>query len=268
MTIVTKNRGSYTQESEFELDRFKEYFFEIVEDSGHEQDPQVMNSVLEDTIAFVQGFPKVDADKLTTYIINHLYEKFGTQNPEVKWVVASALRRKLYKQVSVTRGFDYKDGYGSFYQLVKLCVERGMYHIDLLSEYTKEEIVAIGNMIVPERDKLLDNAGIELLADKYLQRNYNNKILELPQERFIVAIMYAHIQEPKHKRLGYIKEAYDHISNHLYGFATPIAMNAGRSSGSLASCQIVTAQDDLKSIFHVNSQVATFSQNGSGLGRP
>lgn len=266
MTIITKDRGSYVQESEFDIERFAKYFWDIVEDTGHSHNKELLQEALDKTVEFIQGFQKVKADKLSEYIIRHVNEYISTSNPDIKWVVSSATRRDLYKKVSITRGFDYKKGYGSLYQLIKLGVERGMYDESLIEQFTEDEINAVGNMIKPEMDKLIDNAGIELLADKYLQRNYKGKILELPQERYMIAIMYLLKDEPTDKRMGYIEEAYEYISNQLIGLATPTLSNGGKAQGSLASCQILTMDDNLKSIMNTASDTATFSQNGSGIG--
>lgn len=266
MTIITKDRGSYVQETEFELERFAKYFWDIVEDTGHSHNKEVLQEALNKTVEFVQGFPKVKADKLSEYIIRHVNDYISTSNPDIKWVVSSAFRRNLYKKVSITRGFDYKKGYGNLYQLIKLGVERGHYDESLINQFTEDEINSIGNMINPEMDKLIDNAGIELLADKYLQRNYNGKILELPQERFMIATMYLLKDEPKNKRLEYIEEAYEYISNQLIGLSTPTLMSSGRAQGSLSSCHVLTMGDDLVSIFDTNKDTARFSQAGAGLG--
>lgn len=266
MTIITKDRGSYIQETEFNLERFNKYFWDIVDDTGHTHNKDVLQEALGKTVEFIESFPKVKAEKLSEYIIRHVNEYITTSTPDIKWVVASAFRRNLYKTVSITRGFDYKKGYGNLYQLVKLGVERGMYHEDLILQFTEDEIEAIGNMIIPEKDKLLDNAGIELLADKYLCKNYNSKILELPQERFMIAVMYLLKDEKKHLRLKFIQEAYTYISNQLIGLATPSLMSSGRSQGSLSSCHVLTMDDDLISIFDTNKDTALFSQAGAGIG--
>src|SRR5699024_4680787 len=60
--------------------------------------------------------------------------------------------------------------------------------------------------------------------------------------------------------------AYWALSNLYMTVATPTMNNAGKSHGQLSSCFIDTVDDDLRSIYDVNTDVAQLSKNGGGIG--
>lgn len=267
-TIIYKDRKSYIQEHEFNLARFNRYFQELVDDIPEDVTiPQdVVDKVFNETVEFITSFERVQADKLVDYIIRVVNDNIDTTRPELKWLSASASRRQLYKWVGMNRGFDYKKGYGDFYQLIKMGVEKGIYHEDLIKLYTEEEINKIGKMIDPKRDKLLDIAGITLLRANYLKKDYNGYPIELPQERYLTTAMFLMKDEDKKKRMKLIEESYWVSSNHFIGLATPTLISGGTPKGSLSSCQIITMGDDLINIFDVMKETARFSQAGAGVG--
>lgn len=266
MTIITKDRGSYIQKTEFTRERFTRYFYQIVEDTGRTHDATLLEGILNKTIDFIEGFEEVQANKLCEYILRYTNEAISTSNPDLKWVAASAIRRQLYKDVSKLRGFNYKKGYGNFHSLIIMGVESGLYDQTLINKYSQEEIEAIGAMIDPSLDKEFDYAGLDLLMDKYLIKNYDGAIVELPQERYAVVAMTLMQDEPKDKRMEYIGKAYKYVSNKLIGLATPTLMNTGKPQGSFSSCHVLTMDDDLVSIFDTNKDTARFSQAGAGIG--
>jgi ribonucleoside-diphosphate reductase alpha chain len=76
-----------------------------------------------------------------------------------------------------------------------------------------------------------------------------------------------HIMMPEtENRLEKVKELYWAVSNKYLTLATPTLMNAGRVTGGLSSCFVVTTGDSLREIYDDNTDVATFSKNGAGLG--
>jgi ribonucleoside-diphosphate reductase alpha chain len=67
-------------------------------------------------------------------------------------------------------------------------------------------------------------------------------------------------------RLDRVKEAYWALSNLYMTVATPTLANAGKSYGQLSSCFIDTVDDSLRGIFDSNTDAATVSKGGGGLG--
>ncbi|UGO49203.1 ribonucleoside-diphosphate reductase alpha [Bacillus phage vB_BanH_Emiliahah] len=268
MTIITKDRGSYTQEKPFDPQRFYNFIQELYEETSNKEkiDKKIIDDIYKEVLDFIQSKSKVEAVRLFDYIIRETNTRITAKTPELTYFSAAVYRRFLYKQASKLRGFDYKKGYGDYYTFVREQVEAGTYSEQLLEAYSEDELKEIGNIIDKEKDKLFSYSGLQALAATYLVKNEDKEVVELPQERFLSAIIYMLKDKPKEKRLTFIKAAYGVVSNHLIGLATPTLKNAGTPHGSLSSCHILTMDDDLKSIFRVIEQAARFSQNGSGLG--
>ncbi|MFS0643841.1 ribonucleoside-diphosphate reductase subunit alpha [Siminovitchia sp. 179-K 8D1 HS] len=266
MTIITKDRKSHIQKSEFMEERFDRFFNEIIIDSEKQYDKELLKTIRDNVFDYVYSREELEADRLFDLIIRYSNDCISPKHPDFTYLSASALRRKLYKQASKNRGFDYKQGYGDYYSFVVQMVEQGIYDESLLEKYTEQEIRKAGRMIDKNKDKKFSYAGLYMLVNSYLKKGYNGEILELPQERFLSTALYLMKDEVKSRRMKHVEESYWALSNHYIGLATPTLMNAGSPHGTLSSCHIVTPDDDLISIMKSLEQTARFSQNGAGIG--
>lgn len=191
------------------------------------------------------------------------------ETPEWKFAAARALLTTLYKKAAVNRRYKaYSDRpYGAFYPLISDLVQRGIYRKELTSAYTREQIEELGECIEYERDLLFDYIGLLTLAERYLTTDFDGRIMELPQERYMVIAMFLMQNEPEDKRLDLVKEAYWAMSNLYMTVATPTLSNAGKATGGqLSSCFIDTVDDSLEGIFDSNTDVARLSKMGGGIG--
>src|ERR1700680_653261 len=111
-------------------------------------------------------------------------EKVGPHS--IKWdAVASKLYLyNLIKEAGLNRGYKGYQ-YGSFYDLILMLTEKGLYNKDILEIYSKEEIDELEIYIKYDRDFLFPYAGIKLLSERYLIKGFNQEVLELPQELFM-----------------------------------------------------------------------------------
>ncbi|MFP7484475.1 ribonucleoside-diphosphate reductase subunit alpha [Priestia filamentosa] len=217
----------------------------------------------------VQGvftLQKVTRDRLSNLLILSALERINTLEPDWTYVAASVLLDKLYGNAAENRGYQADEKYGSLYHLIETLTNTGIFSPALLSSYTKEEIEKIQSFISQERDELFTYIGLLTLSDRYLAQTHDRKTMELPQERFLIIAMTLMQNEPKEKRLALIEEAYWALSNLYMTVATPTLANAGKTYGQLSSCFIDTVEDDLRSIYDSNTDVATLSKHGGGIG--
>ncbi|WJQ11453.1 ribonucleoside-diphosphate reductase subunit alpha [Geobacillus stearothermophilus] len=188
------------------------------------------------------------------------------EEPDWTFVCARLYLRQLYREAARQRGYDERERYGDFYSLLVALTEQGVYSPFLLERYTKEEVDAIGAFLDPEKDKLFTYIGLRTLADRYLARDYERRLYELPQERFLVIAMTLMANEPPKRRLELVKEAYWALSNLYMTVATPTLANAGKSYGQLSSCFVDTVDDSLQGIYDSNTDIANLSKSGGGIG--
>lgn len=211
----------------------------------------------------------VTAEEITQAFIMSSLELVTKEEPEWKYAAARSLLTSLYKQAAINRGYKSygEEPYGSFYQLISELVNKGIFREELMSCYTKAQIEELGDIIDPSRDLLFDYIGLLTLQERYLATDFDKRIMELPQERYMVIAMFLMHQEPQEKRMDLVKEAYWAMSNIYMTAATPTLSNAGKASaGQLSSCFIDTVDDSIEGIFDSNTDVARLSKMGGGIG--
>ena len=231
-----------------------------------------MELELDAKIQFRDGITTKEIQEL---LIRTAAEKISPERPQWQYVAARLLLYDLYKEVGHLRGYKVKDKINgkykpynpeSFYRLVKTYAERGIYGEYLLQEYTEEEFNELARYIDPDRDLLFNYTGIKVLADRYLVRDEEGRIIELPQEMYMLVAMTLAIPEKREERIKYAKLFYDMLSKHEISLATPTLMNARRTHTQLSSCFVLTVDDDLYDIFDNVQKAGQISKFAGGLG--
>ncbi|MFC4386789.1 ribonucleoside-diphosphate reductase subunit alpha [Gracilibacillus marinus] len=192
--------------------------------------------------------------------------RISMDQPKWTFVAAHFHLTQLYEEAAKNRNYHASNKYGNLYQLLQALTEKGIYNAELLASYSEEEVNELEKAIVPERDELFNYIGLFLLADRYLARDHNRNLYELPQERFMVIAMTLMKNEAKEQRVALIKEAYWALSHLYMTVATPTLSNAGKSYGQLSSCFIDTVDDSLDGIYLNNWDIARLSKDGGGIG--
>ncbi|MCS7263193.1 MAG: ribonucleoside-diphosphate reductase subunit alpha [Aquificaceae bacterium] len=235
-------------------------------------DVDPMELELDAQIQFRDGISTKEIQQL---LIRTAAEKVSPQTPQWQYVAARLLLYDLYKEVGHIRGYEVKDKINgkykpynpdSFHKLVETYAGRGIYGEYLLKEYTEQDFSQLAHYIEPERDLLFNYTGIKVLADRYLVRDEEGSIVELPQEMYMLIAMTLAIPEEKEKRLHYAKLFYDLMSSHQVSLATPTLMNARRTHTQLSSCFVLTVEDDLYDIFDNVQKAGQISKFAGGLG--
>ncbi|GAA0286768.1 ribonucleoside-diphosphate reductase alpha chain [Gracilibacillus halotolerans] len=214
---------------------------------------------------------KIDAsikspEEKTQEALFYSLNRIAMDEPNWTFTAAHLHLTQLYQEAAKNRGFSAEDKYGSLYELVHTLTKVGIYSPALLEQYTKEEMDELQKAIEPDRDKKFNYIGLFLLADRYLARDHERNLYELPQERFMIIAMTLMQEEDKKKRIDLIKEAYWAMSNLYMTVATPTLSNAGKSYGQLSSCFIDTVDDSLDGIYLNNWDIARLSKDGGGIG--
>ncbi|MBH0174671.1 ribonucleoside-diphosphate reductase subunit alpha [Fictibacillus sp. 23RED33] len=231
----------------------------------------------------VENFPNIqaetflkNAEKMETHtgVSSSLYRQLimealnglNAEEPQWTFVASQIYLKELYEEVMINRAEAEKRPYTNLYGLISKLVSLNIYDDTILSAYSKEELENAENMIDPTRDKLFTYIGLKTLADRYLAKGFNHEIYELPQERWMLIALFLMRDENPSNRLQLVEEAYWALSNLYMTVATPTLANAGKSYGQLSSCFIDTIDDSLRGIFDSNTDAATVSKGGGGLG--
>ena len=185
-------------------------------------------------------------------------------NPDWQFVAARLFLFDLYKEAAIQRRYK-AFGYGNFSNLIHMLVDKKKYADFFVTDYTEDELQELGDYIKPKRDYLFNYEGLKLLADRYLVRGFNKEVYELPQERFMAIAMHLALVEGKNK-VAYAKKFYDLMSELKMTTATPTLANAGTPFHQLSSCFVAGVDDNLWSIYDVNSKFSRVSKHGGALG--
>ena len=97
-------------------------------------------------------------------------------------------------------------GLKTFYRKVKYMTEEGLYGDYILQNYSEEEINEAATFIDPERNKLLNYSGLDLLLKRYVIKNYSGKVIERVQEMFLGIAL--HLAMPERRRSSYVGTSY------------------------------------------------------------
>jgi ribonucleoside-diphosphate reductase alpha chain len=204
--------------------------------------------------------------EINEQVMHFALNRISMDQPNWTFVAAQAYLNELYDLAAKNRRYERSQKYGNFYVLLKILTEKGIYSADLLASYSEQEVEELDAKINPDCDQLFNYIGLFLLADRYLARDHDRNLYELPQERFMIIAMYLMKNENKRNRLELVKEAYWALSHLYMTVATPTLSNAGKSFGQLSSCFIDTVEDSLDGIYLNNWDIARLSKDGGGIG--
>jgi ribonucleoside-diphosphate reductase alpha chain len=210
------------------------------------------------------GFCKSDmkASEKLAALIKAAVELTTQEAPDWEFIAARLLNYEL--GIIVKREEDAV-GITSFYEKLRYLTEEELYGSYILANYSREEIAEAATFICPERDKLFNYSGLDLLMKRYLIRTRLFGILESVQEMYLGIALHLAMPE-KTDRLMWVKRFYDMLSGLEVTMATPTLANARKPYHQLSSCFIDTVPDSLEGIYRSIDNFAMVSKFGGGMG--
>lgn len=137
--------------------------------------------------------------------------------------------------------------------------------IDFTNHFSKE----IDEMIVDDRDYLIDYFGFKTLERAYLFK-INNIVVERIQHMWMRVAIGIHGDLNTHhpeENLSLVKETYDLMSMKYFTHATPTLFNAGTPRPQLSSCYLIAMEDDsIEGIYNTLKDCAQISKYSGGIG--
>lgn len=180
------------------------------------------------------------------------------------WEMISARILSYRSEKKITR-LEEELGLKTFYRKVKYMTEEGLYGDYILQNYSEEEINEAATFIDPERNKLLNYSGLDLLLKRYVIKNYSGKVIERIQEMFLGIALHLAMPE-KEDRLMWVRRIYNLLSKLEVTMATPTLSNSRKPSHQLSSCFIDTVPDSLDGIYRSLDNFSQVSKFGGGMG--
>ena len=182
--------------------------------------------------------------------------------PDWEYIAARLLGYRLNRRLKALA--DSK-GIASLYDKLRYLTDEGLYGDYILQSYLPEEIAAAETFLQPERDKLFNYSGLDLLIKRYILRTHAQEPIESVQEMYMGIALHLAMQE-KHDRMTWVRKFYDMLSRLEVTMATPTLANARKPYHQLSSCFIDTVPDSLEGIYRSIDNFAMVSKFGGGMG--
>ncbi|MBX5477437.1 MAG: ribonucleoside-diphosphate reductase subunit alpha [Pyrinomonas methylaliphatogenes] len=185
------------------------------------------------------------------------------RDPIYSQLAARVLWNDLRKEVLGVDEFaaEFADRYR---QHLRRAIESGVRARRIDPRLLEFDLERLSASLAPERDSLFEFIGAQTLYDRYLLRDHEQRILELPQHFWMRIAMGLALNEAD--REGRAIEFYDLMSKLLYVPSTPTLFHAGTTHPQMSSCYITTVEDDLTHIFKCIGDNAQLSKWSGGVG--
>ena len=206
--------------------------------------------------------PEMTPNERLTALIKAAGELTTQEAPDWEFIAARLLNFQLGKKLTEQAEFA---GVLSFYEKLRYLTDEGLYGSYILASYSPEEIEEAAGFICPERDKLFNYSGLDLLVKRYLIRTRSHEPIESVQEMYLGIALHLAMPE-RHNRLQWVRKFYDLLSKLEVTMATPTLANARKPYHQLSSCFIDTVPDSLEGIYRSIDNFAMVSKFGGGMG--
>ncbi len=206
--------------------------------------------------------PEMSSDERLSTLVKAAVELTTQEAPDWEFIAARLLNFQLTeKQEKQARISDIH----SFYEKLRYLTNEGLYGSYILDSYSQQEIEEAAGFICPERDKLFNYSGLDLLSKRYLIRTHSHEPMESVQEMYLGIALHLAMPE-KRDRLQWVRKFYDLLSKLEVTMATPTLSNARKPYHQLSSCFIDTVPDSLEGIYRSIDNFAMVSKFGGGMG--
>lgn len=216
----------------------------------------VSDVVMNASIRISNNTKSLDIQKALIQSANELVSE---ETPNYEIVAGRLLNQKLRKEV-----YGSYEPTKSFYEYIVERVKKGYYDKILLDKYTKEELDFYGSKIKYKQDETLSYISVNQFYTKYLIKNKQGKVIETPQESYMVLNLCVFAEHPERKK--YILNGYKFLSEKMVSLPTPI-MNGLRSNyKKFISCNVIDLGDSVESLSIALDRFLRMTASKAGIG--
>mgnify|MGYP001242023159 FL=1 len=209
----------------------------------------------------LQFYDGMSTREIQDVLIRSANDLISLEAPNYQYVAARLLLYGVYKDVFG----EYK--HKSFFDMIKLNIERGVYDPQILDLYTEDELESLDKYIKLNRDENFTYAGLRQIVDKYLvQDRSSGQIFEPPQYMYMMIAATLFANYPKEDRLYYVRRYYDATSLFKINIPTPVMAGVRTPVRQFASCVLVDSDDTLNSIFSSDMAIGRYTAQRAGIG--
>jgi ribonucleoside-diphosphate reductase alpha chain len=203
---------------------------------------------------------RMSTSDIQTCLIVTAARKISKTNPNWTYVAARLLMQRLYK--NATKG---TINYVSLSDYVENAIQEGRIDSYLGNSGVSFDFDVLESALKPERDLQFDYLGLSTIASRYLIKNKEGIVIELPQHFFMrVAMGIAKCETTKEKRTQSAVYYYNNYSTFSAMPSTPTLFNSGTNWPQLSSCFISKCGDSVEGIMEFMTENALYSKFAGG----
>lgn len=217
--------------------------------------------------ANLQIFSGMKTSAIQQTLIRTAVDKIDVDAPDWTFVAARLTLEDLYHEVGMLVGEEKGQDYPHLKRYLDYGSEFSNINKTFWKKYSEEDLEYLNDLIqsnYKERDYQFNYLGLKTFMDRYLMRNKEGKVFELPQQAMMAVAMFI-AQNEKDKR-GWAEKFYDILSKFEVMTATPTTSNARTNRNQLSSCFAGVTADNIEDIFSVYKDMALLSKFGGGIG--
>lgn len=211
-----------------------------------------------------QIYDKIPQKEIELLVLGAARERIEVHY-EYSYLASRVALNDLYKRVlndylnSDTISESYKNGFAGY-------IQKGIDYKLLSPELGTFDLEKLGQAIDANKDKKFFYLGIQIIMDRYLQRERSSEkqIIELPQWFWMRVAMGLSTKETNREEAAI--EFYNTLSSLDLVSSTPTLFNSGTLHSQMSSCYLNVAEDSLDSIFKLFSDNAQLSKWAGGIG--
>jgi len=209
----------------------------------------------------MQFFDGMKTKDIQESLVKSAHDLISEDSPNYQYVASRlvnyALRKEVYNDIVPPR----------LYSHVVSVVNAGFYDSALLQWYTEEEFDLMDKWIDHDRDFDIAFAGMEQMRGKYLVKNRSTKqFYETPQVAIMLIAASLFHNYPKDKRLKWVTDLYDAVSEFDVSLPTPIMAGVRTPKRQFSSCVLIEVGDSLNSIIASTGATVKYVANRAGIG--
>jgi ribonucleoside-diphosphate reductase alpha chain len=210
----------------------------------------------------IQFYSGISTEEIQNAIVQTAIDKIDVDAPNWTFVAARAFMSSHYHTVGRVIGAPKGKAYShTLEEYLEYGVSQGRINKSFFRIFDLEEL---NNYIKPDRDLLFTYLGIKAVYDRYLLKNKNGEVFELPQHMFMAIAMF--LAQKEENPMEWAKKFYDEISTFRVMLATPTLSNARTNRNQLSSCFQGATNDNIEAIFDSYKDMSLLSKFGGGIG--
>jgi len=209
--------------------------------------------------AHIKLVNKISTIDIQQTLVKSAAEKISPEEPDYDIYAGRLLVSHMRKEV-----------YGrnkpiDFLTYIEKNVKNKLYSPEILDFYSEDEIEELGTFLDRENDFNRGYASIVQLESKYLIKDVKtNKLLEMPQETFLIIPMIIFAHEKNRKKL--IIDFYNALKDDEISLPTPIISGVRTQLKMFSSCCKIKMGDSSDSILSSEYALSLMTSKRAGIG--